>query len=68
MTQHENIDLLCILNKLLEEKSYSQISKELNVAPGTIKRWKELNNIPLAYCFELMKLSNMHINYSDKLF
>ena len=64
MAHHEKIDLLCILNKLLEEKSYSQISKELNVAPGTIKRWKELNNIPSAYCFELMKLANIHINYS----
>ena len=57
-------ELLNILNDLLKSKSYNDIAKELNIAPGTVKRWSELNNVPQAYCFELMKLAQIPIDYS----
>ena len=50
-------ELLNILNDLLKSKSYNDIAKELNIASGTVKRWNELNNVPPAYCCELMKLA-----------
>ena len=57
-------NLLELLNTILETKSYNDISNELNVAIGTVKRWNELKNVPRAYCFELMRLANMDIDYS----
>lgn len=57
-------ELLEILNKLLENKSYSDIARNLNVAIGTVKRWSELKKIPKSYAFELMKLANIEIDYS----
>lgn len=57
-------DLNIILDKLLENTSYSDIAKEINIAIGTVKRWKELNNVPKSYTFELLKLANMDIDYT----
>jgi hypothetical protein len=57
-------NLLELLNKLLETTSYKAIAEELNVAEGTVKRWKKLANVPNAYCFELMKMGNIDIDYS----
>jgi hypothetical protein len=57
-------DLLELLNTILETKSYNDIAKELNVAIGTVKRWNELKNVPKSYCFELMRVANIDINYS----
>jgi hypothetical protein len=57
-------DLTLILNKLLEDKTYSYIAKEFNVAIGTIRRWIELQSIPKAYTFQLLKLAKIDINYS----
>ena len=62
--QSESYDLMDCLDKLLKEKSYSDIAKKINVAVGTVKRWKQLNKIPLAYKFELLKLTNIKIDYS----
>nr|QDY51793.1 hypothetical protein 1_178 [Mimiviridae sp. ChoanoV1] len=57
-------DLIIILNKILESKSYSDVAKEINVAIGTVKRWNELKNVPKSYTFELLKLANIDIDYS----
>ena len=57
-------DLNIILNNILESKSYSEIAKDINVASGTVKRWTELKNVPKSYTFELLKLCNIHIDYS----
>jgi hypothetical protein len=59
-----NVDLLKILNQLIEKHSYQYIADELNIAIGTVKRWKGLKNIPKSYTFQLMKLANIKINYS----
>ena len=56
--ENTNETLIDILTNILETESYSNISINLNVAIGTIKRWIELNKIPTSYTFDLMKLSN----------
>jgi hypothetical protein len=61
--QHYN--LLDILNNLFTKYSLKQLAKELNVATGTITRWIELNDIPKNYEFDILKLSNTQINYSN---
>lgn len=57
-------ELLNILNKLLENDTYSNIAIILNVAIGTVKRWVELKNIPKSYTFDLMKMAKINIDYS----
>jgi hypothetical protein len=57
-------NLLEILNELLKTKSYKNIATELNVAIGTVKRWSLLKNVPKQYCFDLMKLANIPIDYT----
>ena len=59
-----NYNLINILNKILESKSYTDIAKEINVAVGTVKRWNELEKVPKSYTFELLKLANIDIDYS----
>ena len=41
-----------------------EIAEELNIAIGTVKRWSELKKVPKQYCFELMKMANIDIDYS----
>ena len=54
-----------ILNNILLTKTYLDISKDINVAAGTVKRWHDLKNVPKSYTFELLKLANIDINYSN---
>ena len=56
--------ILEILKNALTDHSYSEIATALNVATGTVKRWIDLNSVPSAYQFELMKFSNIPIDYS----
>lgn len=53
-----------LLKELFETFSLKQISENLNVAAGTIKRWIDLNNIPKNYEIEILKLLNKPIDYS----
>tara|TARA_Y100000389_G_scaffold204528_1_gene257725 strand:- start:711 stop:1784 length:1074 start_codon:yes stop_codon:yes gene_type:complete len=57
--------LLDILKNILKRMSYKDVSRKLNLAVGTVKRWVELGKIPQSYTFELMKLADMEIHYSD---
>tara|TARA_R110000803_G_scaffold22940_1_gene56613 strand:- start:393 stop:1427 length:1035 start_codon:yes stop_codon:yes gene_type:complete len=59
------IDLIETLNTILKNKTLSDISKEINVSTETIKRWYKLYNIPKSYTFELLKLANIEIDYSN---
>ena len=59
------VNLLGLLHEILEVKSYKEVAKYLNVAVGTVKRWCELENVPKSYCFEIMKLSGIEIDYSE---
>lgn len=63
-TDTVNDDIITILNTTLKTKSYNDIANYLNVAVGTVKRWKELNSVPQSYQFDLMKLNNIPIDYS----
>ena len=57
-------DIMTVLNTTLETKSYNDIAKYVNVAAGTVKRWKELNSVPSSYQFDLFKLNNIPIDYT----
>ena len=62
MSTIANLD---ILKDILKTKTINEIAKILNISNGTIKRWIELNKIPNSYTFELMKLANIKIDYSN---
>jgi len=64
-TNINSYDLIEILNKILESKTYSYISTNINVATGTVKRWNELKKVPKSYTFDLLKLANIKIDYSN---
>jgi hypothetical protein len=64
LTDNNKYDLQKLLNHILEYKTYSDVAETLNVAKGTVKRWTLLNNVPYSYCFELMKLADIDIDYS----
>jgi len=64
LVEIKQYDLLECINKLLVIYSLKQLAKELNVATGTITRWIELNDIPKNYEFDILKLSNIPIDYS----
>ena len=57
-----NINMILELLKIYTNKD---IAIKLNVAPGTISRWIELNNIPLQYTFDLLRLTKKNIIYSE---
>lgn len=63
--KQKSYNLLEILTELLKTNKYSDISTSLNVAIGTVKRWIDLKNVPKAYTFELLKLANINIDYSQ---
>lgn len=61
---HIQHNLLEYLNKLLLTYSTKQLAEELNISPGTITRWIDLNNIPKQYEFNILTLANIPIDYS----
>lgn len=61
-------NLLTLINTILETKSYKEIADELNIAKGTVKRWIDLKKVPKSYCFELMRMGNIDIDYSKFTF
>ena len=64
MSNEESINLLSLLTNILKTKKINEVSSILNVATGTVKRWIDLKKVPSAYCFDLMKLANVPIDYS----
>ncbi len=60
----EKINLVEIVNNLLEEYKTKELANILNLAPGTLTRWIELNDVPKNYEFDLLKLSKIKIDYS----
>ena len=59
------MELNNVFKNILKETSIKDISLKLNVTVATVKRWVELGKVPKYYTFELMKLANMEINYSN---
>ena len=58
----KNIKLVLDILKIY---SIKEISKKLNLAIGTIKRWIELKNVPNSYTFDLLKILSIKIDYSQ---
>lgn len=42
----------------------SKVIQDLNVAPGTAKRWEDKKEVPAQYYFDLMRLSKLPIDYT----
>ena len=61
-------DILVIFNNILTSKSCRDIADELNIAIGTVERWKTNSKIPKQYIFQLMNMLNMNIDYSKFTF
>jgi hypothetical protein len=61
-TKEDNIKK--ILEEVLQKYTVIDVSKQLNIAVGTINRWIELDNIPQLYQFDLMKMVNKNIDYT----
>lgn len=64
MLDNNNLNLLELVENLIEKESESYIANSLNISLGTVKRWIEKKKVPKLYIFDLMKLSNIDINYS----
>jgi len=56
-----NLDLL---NECLKTRGLSQVAEALNLCVGTVRRWQELNDVPVQYTFDLYKLLSREIDYS----
>ena len=50
--------------EIVNNADTKQLAKYLNVATGTILRWKELKSVPKHYTFELLEYANIPIDYS----
>lgn len=61
---HNGYDLIQVLQSILKKYSLKDLALLLNLAPGTITRWIELNDIPKHYEFDLLKLLGVKIDYS----
>ena len=40
------------------------VIKDLNIAPGTAKRWEDKKEVPSQYYFDLMRLCGLPVDYS----
>ena len=61
---NNNYDLIKVLQNVLQKYPLKELAVLLNLAPGTITRWIELNDIPKHYEFDLLKLLGIKIDYS----
>ena len=57
-------DLLKFVDEALKKYTLKELAELLNVATGTITRWKELKDVPKNYEFDLLKLLSKKIDYS----
>jgi hypothetical protein len=68
LTQHTNTNtshnLIECVNNLLSTISMKELAKKLNISLGTIIRWLEFNDIPKNYEFDILKISNIPVDYS----
>lgn len=54
-----------LLKECLEIHSVNEISKILNIVPGTVNRWLLLEDVPTNYDFDLLKILGKEIDYSQ---
>jgi len=53
------------LEEALERYGSKNVAERLNLAPGTVKRWVELGNVPGQYFFDLLKMIDRPIDYAN---
>ena len=49
----------------LEKVGMTTLINELNVAPGTVKRWQEKEEVPFDYYLDLNRLCGYEVDYSE---
>jgi hypothetical protein len=54
-----------MLTEILATHTLKSTATKLNLAPGTISRWIELDNIPPQYTFDLMRILGKDVNYTN---
>lgn len=58
-------NLKAMLTEILATNSMKDTAAKLNLAPGTVARWIELDNIPPQYTFDLMRILGKDVNYPE---
>ena len=58
-------NLKTMLTEILATHTLKSAAAKLNLAPGTISRWIELDNIPPQYTFDLMRILGKDVNYTN---
>ena len=53
-----------LLRSCLETCNEKEIASQLNVSPGTVKRWILLGDVPVQYTFDLSKMLKRDIDYT----
>lgn len=61
-------DLLENLTKTEKNNAIKALAEDLLLAPGTIKRWLELSDVPVQYYFDMLRISNQEVDYSKFTF
>ena len=61
----KDLNLFTVMNEILETRTYTDIAHKLNVTVETVKRWYKLKSVPKQYIFEIMRLANIKIDYSQ---
>lgn len=59
------LSTLELFNEAKQLYTISEIAKKLNVVSGTVSRWNVKQEVPSSYYFDLMKLLNKPIDYSE---
>lgn len=55
---------IILLKECLSNYTIKEIAIKLNICVGTIKRWVELNNVPIQYTFDIYNILSKDIDYS----
>lgn len=51
--------------KINKSQVITEIAKKINIARGTVTRWLDLKSVPEQYLFDLYKIANIEIDYSQ---
>ena len=49
----------------IQKTNRNNVIKDLNIAPGTAKRWEDKKEVPQQYYFDLMRLCELPVDYSS---
>jgi hypothetical protein len=54
-----------LLTDALKHTPIAKVAESLNVCVGTVRRWIELNDVPVQYTFDLHRLLGRPIEYAN---